>query len=349
MRKIKQISITNLFGIFNHIIPLNMDDRVTIIHSPNGFGKTVLLRMLNELFSQGYKVLRTTPYSEFKIVFEEGSQLRITRKTESDPENQSDQNTKINPTEKLTFHYRDKKPEERSFTLKSISRREARDFIPLSAIDSFIPQLDRIGPDSWRDLSRGMILSFSDVFEIYGERLSDIPGFQMPYETEPDWLRELRGSIPVRLIETQRLLNPSRANKPSRHEKTSAMTPTVTMYSEELAENIKTKLAESTDLSQSLDRTFPRRLVISATKQSDITETELRIKLAELETKRASLMAAGLIDKDDNDAVLTDTIDASTKAVLSVYIEDVEQKLGVFDEIANKIDLLKRIINKRLY
>jgi predicted ATP-binding protein involved in virulence len=33
--------------------------------------------------------------------------------------------------------------------------------------------------------------------------------------------------------------------------------------------------------------------------------------------------------------------------VLSVYIEDVEKKLGIFDDVANKIDLLKRIINQR--
>src|SRR5438105_10157859 len=35
------------------------------------------------------------------------------------------------------------------------------------------------------------------------------------------------------------------------------------------------------------------------------------------------------------------------KAVLSIYVEDVKKKLGVFDEIANKIALLKRIIDKR--
>ncbi|HEY0755777.1 MAG TPA: hypothetical protein VGD98_17595 [Ktedonobacteraceae bacterium] len=34
MRKIKQISIKHLFGIFHYDIMLNMDERVTIIHSP---------------------------------------------------------------------------------------------------------------------------------------------------------------------------------------------------------------------------------------------------------------------------------------------------------------------------
>lgn len=39
--------------------------------------------------------------------------------------------------------------------------------------------------------------------------------------------------------------------------------------------------------------------------------------------------------------------DDKTNFILSVYIEDVEKKLAVFDELADKIGLLTRIINKR--
>jgi predicted ATP-binding protein involved in virulence len=37
--RIQQISVNGLFGIFDHVIPLNMDERITIIHGPNGFEK----------------------------------------------------------------------------------------------------------------------------------------------------------------------------------------------------------------------------------------------------------------------------------------------------------------------
>ena len=57
--KIQQISVSGLFGIFDHVIPLNVEDRITIIHSPNGFGKTALLRMLNGFFNSRYSVFRT--------------------------------------------------------------------------------------------------------------------------------------------------------------------------------------------------------------------------------------------------------------------------------------------------
>lgn len=126
------------------------------------------------------------------------------------------------------------------------------------------------------------------------------------------------------------------------------MLPAVTLYSEELAETITAKLADSTTLAQSLDRTFPSRLVDLATRQSNISEDELRAKLAGLEEKRKSLMAVGLVDQNANDAVLAaNRIDSSTKTVLSLYVEDTRQKLAVFDDIAPKIELLTRIINKR--
>ncbi len=49
IRRIRQISVTNLFGIFNHVISLKMNDRITIIHGPNGFGKTMMLKLLYAL------------------------------------------------------------------------------------------------------------------------------------------------------------------------------------------------------------------------------------------------------------------------------------------------------------
>lgn len=169
---------------------------------------------------------------------------------------------------------------------------------------------------------------------------------------EPDWLKEIRQSVLVRFIETQRLLD----LKTLRNSKTlservvkSATTiPTVRTYSKELTETIKTKLAESTALSQSLDSTFPARVVDPAARKRRMTEEQLREKLAQLERKRASLVETGLLDQGSGDTVqVSDRIDESTNAVLSVYVEDTEKKLGVFDEIAGKIDLLKRVINKR--
>ncbi len=75
--KIKEISIEGLFGIFNHVIPLNMNERITIIHSPNGYGKTTVLKLINALFSSRDGYFYKTPYKTFSVIFDDDSCLKV--------------------------------------------------------------------------------------------------------------------------------------------------------------------------------------------------------------------------------------------------------------------------------
>ena len=71
--RINKISVTKLFGVFNHPVSLNMEDRITIIHSPNGFGKTALLRLINGFFNSRYSELLAIPFAEVIIDFDDES------------------------------------------------------------------------------------------------------------------------------------------------------------------------------------------------------------------------------------------------------------------------------------
>ncbi len=166
-------------------------------------------------------------------------------------------------------------------------------------------------------------------------------------EATPVWLTEARKIIPIRLIETQRLLSPV---KPASRERTLSSEYALTEDARHLTDEIKKSLAQSATLSQSLDRTFPVRLITPTAQQLQITEDNLLKKLESLEEKRSHLMAVGLLDKETESAFPTTSgqrITTDTKAVLAVYAEDTAQKLGIFDDLAQKIDLLTTIINKR--
>src|SRR5260370_39263687 len=78
-RRIQQVSATNLFGIFNHAIPLKTNDRITILHGPNGFGKTMMLKLLHALFGQSNYLLQIIPFDEFKVDFEDDTRLRVSK------------------------------------------------------------------------------------------------------------------------------------------------------------------------------------------------------------------------------------------------------------------------------
>jgi predicted ATP-binding protein involved in virulence len=344
VRRIKQISVSNLFGMFDHTIPLNLDERITIIHGPSGFGKTVILRLLNELFSPNTAAIQATPFSEFHVLFEDGAELWVDKTTKLVDEDAAEGKVSLWETgsfQKVMFHLLDDK-RKRSAVLPppALLLRSSRSLWEKVIKNREPLMMEQLDVTYERALEIASVLRESLPRLVNEERLSD---------KENAWLREIRCSVPIRFIETQRLLNQAKSVESSGKQQT-IMVPTVTAYSQELTEIIKTKLTESTVLSQSLDRTFPARLVSPTIHQRSITEAMLRHKLEELETKRTYLMAAGLIDQGNADAIqvrVSDQIDESTKAVLSVYVEDAEKKLGVFDEIANKIDLLKRIINER--
>jgi energy-coupling factor transporter ATP-binding protein EcfA2 len=333
--QIQQISAKGLFGIFDHIIPLNMNERITIIHGPNGFGKTAILRMLNGFFNSQYSVFRTIPFTKFRVDLDNGNSIEVL-KTFEDLE-------KGKKKEQISFDFYEFGLEKISFTLKSPKRPPELDF-PVDILDDIVPGLRRMSSKTWRYLPSGEILGLNDVIE----RFEDILPSKVKLREEPEWLEKLKNDIHVRLIESQRLLNvvPSRSSR--MYSGAPSMLPTVSACSDEIAQRIQFKLAEYGTTSQSLDRSFPAR-VVQQQSSPDLTDEQLRNQLNELEETRSRFIEVGLLDKDDNSdfQIQPQSIDSSTKNILSVYVDDVEKKLSVFSEIASKIDLLRRIVNNK--
>jgi predicted ATP-binding protein involved in virulence len=332
--RIKQISVGKLFGIFDHVIPLNMDERITIVHGPNGFGKTAILRILNGFFNSRYSELRTIPFENFSIEFDDSRRVEIIQTAEN-----------LEGTEKnhITFDFYQPNSDKVSFSPKRIKIKSSVDFLA-SSLENIIPGLEQVDNERWAYIPTREILSFEEVVNRFQ---SFLPSF-LNSQKEPEWLVQLKGRIHIRLIESQRLLNfvPSRSS--IIYSRTSAISPTVSAYSDEIADLMADKFTEYGKISQALDRTFPVR-VVQQQSAIDLKGEQLRDQLDELETTRSRLIEVGLLDKDESAdfQIQTQTIDKNTKNILSVYVKDVEKKLSVFDEIANKINLLRRLINNK--
>jgi predicted ATP-binding protein involved in virulence len=335
--KIKQISVTNLFGLFNHVIPLKTEDRITIIHGPNGFGKTIMLNFIDGLFKGNYSIFKKIPFDGFCVDFDNGKYLTVKK------------HPLKGQSEKVSISIQSSEQDEITFSTKNSDSRYP---ILYEAIGDIAPELRRIGSDEWMDRRTGQIMSWEEITERYGDYLPA----RFEYQKTPKWLKDIKKQINTHFIQTNRLLRQSPIPKSTRiydeHSYSSAFpVSAVNQYSIDLVDRIQQTFAKSGELSQSLDRTFPIRLLSqrSEKRKTNITEGKLQKDLRELENTRERLTAIGLMGKETTDVKIPDQIDMDdiNRIVLPMYVKDAKAKLKVFDDILEKIGLLQKIINDR--
>lgn len=80
--RVKRIQVEGLFGLYNHDIPLNAAERVTIIHGPNGVGKTVLLKMIAAVFGGHFEELLSVRFKKLEIELSNNENLSIEKREE---------------------------------------------------------------------------------------------------------------------------------------------------------------------------------------------------------------------------------------------------------------------------
>lgn len=332
--RIAQITVLGLFGTFDHVIPLDHDSRITIIHGPNGYGKTTILKLVHAVFSREQDFLRDTPFAELIIGFSDDSSLTLTRKSVDDS-HQINYSFK-SPTRRNRRH-RDQPPDPTDLPRHYYHR--------LLLLERESPELVRVGATTWRDTATGRLLDMREAVDLFGESLG-MPRRLGAEEAFPDWLDEVLDSVSVRLVEAQRLLRMPRQASPRERRRQMAWAETVEAYAQDLASKIKDQLAESAALSQSLDRTFPQRLVESDSGDA-LREDDLLATMDRVEDHRLRLIEAGLLDQHQEPAFESPgQLSDYHRRVLSVWVKDSEKKLSVYDELARKIELFRHIINQ---
>ena len=75
--KLSRIEVTGLFHKYNYNIPLNLDNRITIIHGLNGSGKTTLLELLNDIIKGSYSNVQKVPFHILQLSFDDNTKINI--------------------------------------------------------------------------------------------------------------------------------------------------------------------------------------------------------------------------------------------------------------------------------
>ncbi len=323
--RIVRFSIHGLYGVFDHEVELKLDERVTIIHGPNGYGKTTLLRLVHTVCGGSLSEVARTPFQTFVIGFDDGKRLEIERSLTTEP----GQTCRLKlMLDKHTIATADAPLDSLNRDNEEIRRR--------------FPFLALIGEDTWEDTTDGEVLTTDEIY-------SRFPSIhQKPKLDKIEWFVNLVQPLNVKIIETGRLIRPTEVGQGSQRRRQSGRSTPLSVkgYASDLSRRIKATLADYAEKSQRLDQTFPIRLLDKSRVPSEqLTGDKITDRIEELEKKRSRLKDAGLLEREEHQATLPQVIDGSLQGVLTMYLQDVEEKLTGFDDILKKIEVLQQILN----
>ena len=348
--RLEGVSIAGLFGRYDHEFKLAESDRVTILHGPNGVGKTAVLRLLYAVFAGRSFQVFATRFSSLTLTFEGRESVRIQRSANA-----------IDPVaEHIVVHSVDALGLETSVEA-FIDNKTLTKFA--SSIARRAPWLERIDDEVWLDrrtaerLTTGeLLLKFDGTDPELQPARVGIGEQIRPLLKIHAVLQELGKRVDVHIIETQRLL--SKAKKTERRpyrdpdEADAEVRTSVNECAEELKKRIAVSLSRYATESQRRDQTFPFRL-LALTQHGRVDPQLLQKRLQEIGDKRRQLAEVGLlVDKTEPYAEGLERLDLGAaddaqRRVIELYAGDTSGKLATLDEVLQVARLFFGVVNAR--
>jgi ABC-type Mn2+/Zn2+ transport system ATPase subunit len=321
--RVKSIHVRGLFGMYDHDVILKENERMTVVHGPNGVGKTVLFKLVQDLLAGSGIDLLKYPFQECRIEFTNSATL-------------------IAKSKDNTVHVSSHLGES---TLEIDIDAKAFSKLALRLGQRF--PIHQIGPDIWIDPETDEKLNSYEVVSRYSGRMDD--EFDGPFEGFLHKWRKDQNYIPkIHLIETQRLIR--LRNVSPRHYRDSeaqAVRDTVMEYSQQFKQKINMTLAEYGRQAQKLDQTFPQRLLQQGGIPADAKQIEK--DLLEIEGKQEKYRQLGLIEEELSPVQGLDKLESDPVklAAMTVYVTDMKAKLDVLESLAQRVFLLLGQINEK--
>ena len=185
-----------------------------------------------------------------------------------------------------------------------------------------------MGPQIWQDMRTDDTYTTIEVLRLYPE-VARFAGFTEP-DVVPQPIRDFLDSFSVDLIETQRLLTIEREDPRRRDIR---QVPTVIEHSRDLRRRLQHALAQNSRTSQELDRSFPRRLLVTEGLPTQATDHEIRRRYAEQSDLRQRLAEISVLDRSEEIPLPDKELEAWERRVLWTYLDDSEKKLATFENL----------------
>ena len=108
---IKSISIKKLFGLYSYEIELEKDQNIFLMTGPNGYGKTTILTIINNLYLKNISYFQQLNFESIDIDFTNNQRLEIKRESVKEKNNTEKIDIENLPKRKVEFIWYDKKKE----------------------------------------------------------------------------------------------------------------------------------------------------------------------------------------------------------------------------------------------
>lgn len=307
---LKKISVEKLFGLLNYTITLENSDTI-IITGPNGYGKTMLLKIIDNILKHNIDFFFSLHFTQISLEFN-NSKIKLDKQ----------KNKSISVT--ITNQYNNKS--HKLFTPNK-KRKDTANFL-----DDFY--VDHINYD---EHEKRLLLAKIAYDELLNhERINKFKCIN-DKQSQNQFLVEGIPQPNVTFIKAQRIEN-IKTDKPAIEEQA--------LY---LLDLIKKASELSAQISQRLDSTFPTRLFESI--DDNISISSINDRLIGIQKKRETYMNFGLIKSEDTfiPERFSDTIlGKEYSTVLHLYISDALEKLSPYEELFDKINLFVSLLNEKM-
>ncbi|PHS31478.1 MAG: hypothetical protein COA95_06730, partial [Methylophaga sp.] len=303
--KIERIKVDMLFGVFTHDISLKNETGITIIIGENGLGKTVILEAINAFFDGNYTFFNSLQFEKFYFYFDTNYTWELTKKVEenicslfiqryksTDKQPSRKNLSKISAIELSSSHKQDSRTRHMSKSEfirrhEHMSSRE-RERMMIRKRNRLVNQYnlsgDLVEMEVWDNYNSKYLQNHDELFAT----------------NTPKWFKDDTKKINIKLIETQRIITIRDSND--------SYINNVEKCSQELEEMISIAAKNSSDVTLTLDSTYPTRLITKLKgKGTKNTFKELNEALTKLGDRRKLLSSVGLsVDISDSDILQID-------------------------------------------
>ena len=346
-QRLRVFRVEGLFGKYDHTIPLRWDERVTVLHGPNGVGKTAVLRLIDAVGrGKVAEIAKEIPFRRIEVELEDGTRIEWREATEEQLVGYLSRAAgKI-----WTVHFVGQAPVVYSGVASGVA---------LAILKRGFTDLDAASADpNFALVVRGLLATTSTSPE---EVRRLLPAQQLVNELslQPLFVRVNRLDVPSigwdwlqRSMSYEEHWNKLGVNGKSELGWGEDVQTTLQAYIYRLADLKKQTTIDYGALDQQLDRTLPSRLVRESFEVLGLDA--LRARLAELDGRRTALTSFALLaPAKEGERPPMDAVNEKNALFLSLYVADSDAKLSLLERFADKLVILRdklnaRLLNKRL-